>query len=294
MILAGIVFTARTPDSAARDVRYGRERITATAPDGCPPAADLEADLRMTSEPAIPTLHLSQDPEADALLARSPFALLVGLVLDQQIPTERALAAPATIALRIGRDLVPAEIAEYDPEQFAAVLSEEPAVHRSPIAMAGKIQKLAAHITTSYGGDVTRMWSDDSTAAEVVERFEQLPGFGKPKARILLALLGKQLGVTPNGWREVAGPYGAEGIHLSLADVVDQASLKAVRAAKRERKQAKRIVAGGAGGPGRAGSSAETGGRIQARRTSKAANSPTALSPHVVQGSGVSGVRAPR
>ena len=196
----------------------------------------------MTPEPGIPTLRLSQDPQADAVLARSPFALLVGMVLDQRLPTNRAFAAPAMIIERIGCELDPAELAEYDSEQFAAVLGQPPAIHPSPVAIAARIQRLAAHITARYGADVTRMWTDHSTAEEVVRRFEQLPGFSKGKARVLLALLGKQLGVTPAGWREAAAPYGAEGAHLSVADVVDQASLEAVRSARRERKKAKKAA----------------------------------------------------
>lgn len=207
----------------------------------------------MTSAPGTPTLRLSQDPEADALLARSPFALLVGLVLDQRMPTARALATPATISERIGCELDPAELAAYDPEQFAAVLSQPPAVP-SPVAMAAQIQRLAAHVTATYGGDVTRMWTDHSTGDEVVRRFEELPGFRKNRARILLALLGKQLGVTPAGWREAAAPYGEEGAHLSLADVIDPASFEAVRSARRERKLAKRATAIVASPRGREGS----------------------------------------
>jgi len=247
----------------------------------------------MTSEPTMPSLHLSQDPEADALLARNPFALLVGLVLDQQIPMERALAGPATITERIGRELDPAELSGYDPEQFAAVLSRPPAVHRFPAAMAGRIQKLAAHVTATYGGDVTRMWSDRSTAEEVVRRFEQLPGFGKPKARMLLALLGKQLGVTPVGWREAAGPYGEEGSHRSLADVVDQASLDKVRSAKRERKLAKKATAGRAKSTAEPGiTGLDPGKRMAARTAEPSAAAPGSTS--TVAGSGVAGVRTPR
>lgn len=241
-----------------------------------------------------PTIRLSQDPTADALLARNPFALLVGMVLEKQAPVERALAGPATISHRIGRELDPVELAEYDPEQFAAVLSQPPAVHRSPTAMAGLIQRLAAYISKTYGGDVTRMWSDRSTGADVVRRFEALPGFGRPKARILMALLGKQLGVTPVGWREAAAPYGEEGAQLSLADVVDQASLDAVRSAKRARKLAKRAAAGQAGaaadaGFAQTGSGNETPPAAPAAPADQAETGPVA--PRVVAGSGVTGVR---
>jgi uncharacterized HhH-GPD family protein len=201
----------------------------------------------MTLEPGIPTLRLSQEPHADALLARSPFALLVGMVLEQPMPTGRGLLGPATITERIGRELDPAELAEYDSEQFTAVLRGPPAVHRSPRVIATRIQKLAAHVTEQYGGDVTRMWTDNSTGDEVVRRFEALPGFGKVKARVLLALLGKQLGVTPVGWREASAPYGLEDGELSIADVVDQASLDALRAAKRDRKKAKKAALGRTG-----------------------------------------------
>lgn len=196
----------------------------------------------MTLEPGVPTLRLSQEPHADALLARSPFALLVGMVLEQPMPTGRGLVGPATIRERIGCELDPAELAEYDAEQFAAVLRRPPAVHRSPGAIAIRIQKLAAHVTETYGGDVTRMWTDHSTGHEVLRRFEALPGFGKVKARVLLALLGKQLGVTPVGWREASAPYGLEDGEFSLADVVDQASLDALRAARRDRKKAKKAA----------------------------------------------------
>jgi uncharacterized HhH-GPD family protein len=153
---------------------------------------------------------------------------------------EQAFAGPLRISQRTGRDLAPAEIAEYDPEQFAAVLAKTPAVHRFPAAMAKRIQRLAEHLNSEYAGDPTRLWTEVSTAEEVLARFEALPGFGKPKARILLALLGKQFGVTPIGWREAADPYGEEGSHLSVADVTGPESLSLVRATKRERKAEKK------------------------------------------------------
>jgi len=251
-----------------------------------------DTSMLQPADAQVPVIRLTQVPEADAVLARNPFALLVGMVLDQQIPVERALAGPATISQRIGRELDPAELAGYDPEQFAAVLSRPPAVHRSPIAMAGRIQQLAAYISKTYGGDVTRMWSDRSTGADVVRRFEKLPGFGRPKARILLALLGKQLGVTPVGWREAAAPYGEEGSQLSLADVVDQASLDAVRSAKRARKLAKKAAAGRAGPAGEGFAPPGSGNEKPSPEVASQVGAGS-ITPHAVADTGVTGVRTP-
>lgn len=159
----------------------------------------------------MPNLQLVQDPAADALLESNPFALLVGMLLDQQYPMEAAFAGPKKIADRMG-GVDAREIAEYDPEQFAALCSTTPAVHRFPGSMAKRIQALAQLVVDRYDGDAAALWtSGDPDGAEVLRRLKALPGFGEQKAKIFLALLGKQYGVTPAGWREAAGDYGTPG-----------------------------------------------------------------------------------
>jgi uncharacterized HhH-GPD family protein len=186
------------------------------------------------------TLHLAMDAEADDLLSRDPFALLVGMLLDQQFPMERAFAGPATLAERLGTPdrLDPVGIAEHDPQDFAALMAKPPAVHRFPGSMAARVQALAAAVAGTYQGDVSAVWSDVGSGQELFERMRALPGFGDQKARIFVALLGKQLGVRPPGWREAAGAYGEEGSRRSVADVVDQVSLGEVRSYKQEQKRA--------------------------------------------------------
>ncbi len=181
-------------------------------------------------------LWLAQDPEADALLDDDPFALLVGMLLDQQVPLETAFAGPKKIADRMG-GLDAAEIADYDPDKFAALCSERPAVHRFPGSMAKRIQALARIIVDQYDGDASRLWTaGEPDGKELLRRLKGLPGFGEQKARIFLALLGKQYGVTPEGWREAAGDFGRPGSHLSVADIVDDESLGQVRSYKTQMK----------------------------------------------------------
>jgi uncharacterized HhH-GPD family protein len=183
-------------------------------------------------------LCLAQDPEADELLSVDPFALLTGMLLDQQIPMEVAFAGPKKIADRMG-GLDPHEIAGRDPEEFAALCAERPAVHRFPGSMAGRVQALARAIVDQYGGDTAALWTaGEPDGAQVYKRLKALPGFGEQKARIFVALLGKQYGVTPPGWREAAGAYGGADTRLSIADVVDAASLQEVRSTKKAQKQA--------------------------------------------------------
>jgi uncharacterized HhH-GPD family protein len=183
-------------------------------------------------------LCLAQDPEADALLDDSPFALLIGMLLDQQVPFETAFAGPKKIADRMG-GLDPADIAEYDPEKFAALCAERPAVHRFPGSMAKRIQALAQIIVDSYDGDAAGLWkAGEPDGQELLRRLKALPGFGEQKAKIFLALLGKQYGVTPKGWRAAAGDFGKEGTHLSVADIVDDRSLGQVRSYKKQMKAA--------------------------------------------------------
>jgi len=188
---------------------------------------------------ATPSLRLAQDERADALLSRDPFALLVGMLLDQQIPMEWAFTGPWTIADRLGTSsLDPRVVAEHDPDAFVAVMSGPPAVHRYPTSMGARVQKLAAFVVEHYDGDASRLWADAGSGAELKRRLAQLPGFGDQKARIFLALLGKQLGVRPEGWREAAGAYGDDGSRRSVADVVDGESLAEVRAYKKQQKAA--------------------------------------------------------
>lgn len=185
------------------------------------------------------TLHLAQQPEADELLGRSPLAALVGMLLDQQVPMEWAFAGPYTIAQRMGRDDLDAhEIATYDPEAFATLLSTKPAVHRYPGSMGKRIHQLCQYLVEHYDGDATAVWKDAETGDELLRRLKELPGFGPQKAQIFLALLGKQLGVRPKGWREAAGPYGEPKSFRSVADITGPESLAKVRAHKQEMKAA--------------------------------------------------------
>ncbi|MFJ4523943.1 HhH-GPD-type base excision DNA repair protein [Streptomyces sp. NPDC088810] len=185
------------------------------------------------------TLHLAQDPAADALLGRSPLAALTGMLLDQQIPMEWAFKGPRTIADRLGaEDLDAHEIAAMDPEAFAALLSEKPAVHRYPGSMAKRIQQLCQYLVEHYDGDAEAVWRGVGSGGELLRRLEDLPGFGKQKAQIFLALLGKQLGVAPAGWREAAGAYGEAKSFRSVADITGPESLAKVRAHKQEMKAA--------------------------------------------------------
>jgi uncharacterized HhH-GPD family protein len=185
------------------------------------------------------TLHLAQDPEADALLGRSPLAALTGMLLDQQVPMEWAFKGPATIAQRMGADDLDAhDIAARDPEAFAALLSEKPAVHRYPGSMAKRIQQLCQYLVEHYDGDAEAVWKSVDSGTELLKRLQDLPGFGKQKAQIFLALLGKQLGARPKGWREAAGAYGEEQSFRSVADITGPESLAKVRAHKQEMKAA--------------------------------------------------------
>ena len=186
---------------------------------------------------AMPTLHLSQDPEADALLSRDPLALLLGMLLDQQIPMEKAFKGPAVLLERLGH-LDAARIADADPEQFAAVMAQPPAVHRFPGSMAKRVQDLCRALVEHHGGSAEAVWADADDGADLLRRVRALPGFGAQKAQIFVALLGKQYGVTPRGWREAAGAYGEDGALRSVADVVSQETLLEVRAYKQSVKAA--------------------------------------------------------
>ena len=185
------------------------------------------------------TLRIAQDDAADDVLSRDPFALLAGMMLDQQFPMEHAFAGPAKILERFG-SLEPADLAAADPEAFAALCSQPPAVHRFPGSMAARVQALAAHVVAEYDGHAERLWEEAASGGDLMKRLQALPGFGKQKAQIFVALLGKQLGVRPEGWAEAAGDYAEEGSFRSVADVVDLDSLERVRAFKKQKKAAAR------------------------------------------------------
>jgi uncharacterized HhH-GPD family protein len=184
------------------------------------------------------TLHIVGDPEADKLLSADPLALLIGMLLDQQVAMETAFAGPRKLADRLG-GLDVRRIAQADPDEFAAVCATPPAVHRFHGSMAKRIQALCRFLVENYDGRAEAVWSDgDPDGDEVLRRLKALPGFGDQKARIFLALLGKQLGVQPAGWRAAAGVYGEEGSRRSVADVVDEHTLAEVRAFKKQSKAA--------------------------------------------------------
>ncbi len=205
------------PGSACRGVR------------GAPPGATIDAMDH--------TLHLAQQPDADALLSRSPLALLVGSLLDQQVPMERAFAGPYELNRRLGDDGLDARaVAAMDPEELEQLFSEKPAVHRFPGSMAKRVQQLCQYLVEHYDGSAETVWEGASDGRDLLRRLKALPGYGDAKAQIFVALLGKQLGVRPQGWREAAGPYGEDGTYRSAADVTGPETLEKVRAEKKEQK----------------------------------------------------------
>jgi len=188
------------------------------------------------------TLSLPVEPAANELLTRSPLALLMGLLLDQQVPFEKAFSGPYELTLRLGHEPTADELAGFDPEELAAIFAERPALHRFPKAMAARVQELGRQLIEHYDGDGEQVWATAATGAELRDRLARLPGFGAYKAQMAMALLGKQLGVQPPGWREAAGSFGHEGSYVSVADVVDEDSLARVRAYKKAAKAAARAA----------------------------------------------------
>ena len=181
-------------------------------------------------------IRITGDDAADQVLSDDPFALLVGMMLDQQYPMEQAFRGPAKVLERLGT-LDPARIAEADPEEFAALCATPPAIHRFPGSMAARLQELARIVDEEHDGDASRIWTGAADGRDLLRRVMALPGFGKQKAQIFVALLAKQLDVRPQGWEAVVGDYALEG-HRSVADVVDGASLQKVRDFKKEKKAA--------------------------------------------------------
>ena len=181
-------------------------------------------------------LHLAQDTEADRLLSDNPLALVIGMVLDQQIPLEKAFSSPAELARRMGRPLRAADIAAMDPDALTMLFKERPALHRFPGSMAARVQEVCRVIAEDYGGQAENIWTSAASGAELFGRVNNLPGFGVHKARIFVALLGKQLGVQPDGWQAASTPFGDDGTFLSVADITDTQTLDKVRATKKAMK----------------------------------------------------------
>jgi uncharacterized HhH-GPD family protein len=192
-------------------------------------------------------LFLSGDPDADSLLTTDPLALLIGMVLDQQIPLERAFRSPYDLQERLGRPLDAATLAAMDPEALAALFGERPALHRFPKSMAGRVQELCSIIVDSYGGDAAAIWTSATDGKQLLANVKALPGFGEQKARIFVGLLGKQLGVRPPGWEKAASPFGDTGSFMSVADIDSPETLAKVRQYKQKMKakaKAKATTAG--------------------------------------------------
>jgi uncharacterized HhH-GPD family protein len=183
-------------------------------------------------------LHITGDDKADAVISRDPLALLIGMVLDQQVTIEKAFSSPADLLQRLGTkgSLDAAAIAAMDPEVLAEIFRERPALHRYPGSMAGRVQAVCRAVAEDYGNKADNIWKGVGSGHELIARLRSLPGFGEQKAKIFAALLGKQLGVCPDGWQKVTTPYGKPGSSLSVADITDPESLAKVRATKKAMK----------------------------------------------------------
>ncbi|WP_403021960.1 HhH-GPD-type base excision DNA repair protein [Salinibacterium sp. GXW1014] len=184
------------------------------------------------------TLYLTGDPAADELLEHDDLALLLGMLLDQQVTMESAFAGPAKIRDRMGV-LDSAKIADANPDEFAELFKQSPAVHRFPGSMAGRVQAVCEAVREEWGGEASAIWTrGEPDGKEVLKRLKALPGFGEQKAKIFLALLGKRRGLTAEGWREASAPYGEEGALMSVADITSPETLAKVREAKKAMKAA--------------------------------------------------------
>jgi uncharacterized HhH-GPD family protein len=185
---------------------------------------------------ATAVFPITGDPEADELLVSDPFALLVGMLLDQQVPMEWAFRGPSTLRGRLGT-LDAKSIAAMSPGEVEAVFRRKPALHRYPASMAKRTHALATHIVDQYDGDAAAIWRDVQDAKELFDRLRALPGYGEEKAKIFVAILGKRLGVAPPGWEQYAGPFG-DANPRSVADIDSPEALLRVREWKQAQKKA--------------------------------------------------------
>ena len=189
-------------------------------------------------------LYLTGDRAADALLETDDNALLIGMILDQQVPMEKAFSGPLVIAQRMGGTLDVAAIAASDEDEFVALCSRPPAIHRFPGSMAKRVRQCCQVLVERYDGQAANVWGDQPTGEAVKAALASLPGFGADKAAIFTAVLGKRRGITPPGWQQAAGYYGEPGTYRSVADIVDQDSLRRVRETKQQVKAAAKAAAG--------------------------------------------------
>jgi uncharacterized HhH-GPD family protein len=178
------------------------------------------------------TTAVTGDPEADHLVNSDPLALLLAMLLDQQVPMERAFHSPYELKERLGGRLDAAEIAAADPDDMARTFAERPALHRFPGSMARRTQELCRELVDRYGGRAEAVWGTAATGEQLLANLKALPGFGDQKARIFLALLAKRMGIAPPGWQEAAGIYGTPG-WFSVADIDGPDALARVRDHKR-------------------------------------------------------------
>jgi len=188
---------------------------------------------------ATPAIPITGDVRADLLLEENPLALVIGMLLDQQVPMEWAFRGPATLSSRLGGHLDATRIADMDQEEFVALCAQKPAIHRFPAAMGRRIHELCGMLVDEYAGDAAALWNDVGDADELRRRLRCLPGYGEEKTKILIAILAKRLGVRPDGWEQVAAPF-SDGEPRSVADVASEASLGAVRQWKKAMKAAKK------------------------------------------------------
>lgn len=183
------------------------------------------------------TLAITSDEAADGLLNSDPLALLLGMLLDQQIPMEWAFVGPSILKERLGGRLDAAEIAAMDPDEFFVHVKGPRALHRFPGSMAKRIQEVCRALVADYGGRAEAVWEGVASGAEVLRRLKALPGFGEEKSKIFLAILAKRFGIRPDGWEEAAAPFSDE-VPRSVADVHDLESLAKVREWKKAKKAA--------------------------------------------------------
>ena len=208
-------------------------------------------------------LEITGDAEADRFVSEDPLGLLIAMVLDQQIPLERAFKSPADLKERLGGTLDVGAVASMDPDELAALFSVRPALHRFPGSMARRVQELCRVVIDTYGGDAAAIWTSAQDGTQLLANVKALPGFGEQKARIFVALLGKQFAVRPPGWQEASSPFGEPGSFRSVADIDSREALGKVRQYKQQMKAEAKATA-------KAPSRAAAGPKAKAVSTAKA------------------------